>query len=146
MVQIIELRICILVMLLVVVFLHGTVLGDIPPVPPEFPGTQIELPAVSTIVIPGILLSLAVVLAGVMAGKAGNSFRRKIGLAIGATLLAATVAAAAFAHQQHSEHEKQTKNWRSPGPVEQFSEPPQQEDVDTDQGSDAAAKSLPENR
>ncbi len=131
MLHIIERKIRMLLVFLLVLFMHGTVLGDIPPLPPEIPGTQIELPTTPTIVVVGLLLSGAVALAGVMAGKGGNSFRKKIGLAIGVSLLVTTIAAAVFAYQEHSAHVKQTGNWRPLGPVEQFDEATLNDEGDT---------------
>ena len=117
MTQVIELLIRILMMFLVVVALHGTALGDIPPLPPEIPGTQMELPTAPTVAMAGILLSVAVAIAGVLAGKAGNGARKKLALSVSSALVLATIVATTFAYRSHAEHAKSVANWRPVGPV-----------------------------
>ena len=134
MIQIIELLIRILMMFLVVVALHGTALGDIPPLPPEIPCTEIELPTAPAVAIAGILLAIAVAAAGTMAGKAGSHVRKKIAMAVAFALVLATIGASMFAYREHSEHSRVRKNWRPLGPVERYDP-----DVLPDQSEEPAA-------
>lgn len=133
------------------ILLSGTVLADIPPPPPEIPGTRLELPSPLQMLITGAALSIAVFAAASLAAKKGTSSgMRTWGVVAIAIISFLSVIAAVYAEMEHAAHAEEVRRDRNRprGPVP---EPDRPEDVLTipqpsgEEGSVAAeAETAPE--
>lgn len=103
MTQIVNIFVRILAMFLIVMVLHGTALGDLAPLPPQIPGTQTDLPEPLSIAVAGSLLAVAVGLAGVLAGRSGNSGRKKTAIGFALVIVLATIGTAVFTQREYAE-------------------------------------------
>jgi hypothetical protein len=116
--------------------LIGTVRADIPPPPPPpptIPGTEITLPGTASIVLIGVVLSMAIVLIGLAIlrkrGPAGRPLRAWV--VVPATVVSiATAGVAIWAAMEHSAHAahaaRERANWRPNGPPPSPESEPQQ--------------------
>lgn len=95
-----------------------TAVADIAPPPPEVPGTNLELPGSASIAIGGMLLSVALVLAGLAAARRNSTVRSRMLYAGAAVIVLLAVGGSVVAARQHSDYEETLQNWGPQGPVE----------------------------
>lgn len=108
---------------LLVLFLLGTqgaAWADIPPPPPEVPGTELPLPSPVSTAVGGLLLSAAAVLVGMQLIRDKGQGSRKAVWVCGGLFLAATLALTTWSVISYKLYDQMRSNWRSPGPVEQY--------------------------
>jgi hypothetical protein len=94
--------------------------ADIPPPPPEIPGTEIQLPNPVAIAMGGLLLSAAAVMVGLSLVRAKGYGSRKIIWSFGGLFLIGTVALTAWSLISYKAYEQTRSDWRPLGPVEQY--------------------------
>ena len=123
--------------------LHGmtaTTRGDIPPPPPQIPGTQITLPTAPVMLIAGILITVGVVWAGRIFVRKRSSESAGRGLSAVAVVAAfLTLCATVFAYMQHSDYQDRLSRRRSGGPV--LPPPPLREEPPESSGAESPSQS-----
>ena len=115
---VLELLFRLLAMFLIVVALHGVALGDIPPPPPEIPGTEFSMPGPAATAIGGLLITVAVAWAAVKSGRTPDSSPSKVAVLAATLLLTATIAATIFSFMEHEGYRERRDNWVPNGPVD----------------------------
>jgi hypothetical protein len=92
--------------------------ADIPPPPPDIPGTEIALPRPEMIAVAGLFLSAAFITAGIAVRRRGTGLRS--GAFITAAVLTAllAIAGALFAVVAHNSYQDALDNWEPLGPID----------------------------
>ena len=108
--------------ILLIIFMgnQGTALADIPPPPPEIPGTQMTLPRPVSTAVGGVLLSIAVTLAGLQWARRKNERSRKVAGLLGVLCVAGTLGLTMLSIISYQSYQESRANWRSNGPFERF--------------------------
>lgn len=97
--------------------------ADIPPPPPDIPGTDIVVPDPSHIALAGILIASGILAAGLVIARGRSRTLRTTVLVSSLIVLAALAGALVYSVRVHGDYRKARDNWRPNGPVEEFDLP-----------------------